>query len=93
MPEKARVVNLYRSIVVHVQTTAKREPYLFSIGDAAEEVIKRFQERQMETKEALKKLMDLAKKIASSEAERNSAYSGLCERTTSLTILLACHER
>jgi type I restriction enzyme R subunit len=70
IPEKAKVVNLYRSIVVHVQASAKREPHLFSIGDAAEEVIRRFQERQMESKEALKHLMDLAKKIAISEAER-----------------------
>jgi type I restriction enzyme R subunit len=71
IPEKAKVVNLYRSIVVHVQTTAKREPYLFSIGDAAEEVIRRFEERQIESKEALNKLMDIAKKIASADAERN----------------------
>lgn len=71
VPEKARVVNLYRSIIVHVQTAARREPYLLSISDAAEEVIRRFQGRQIESREALEQLAEMAKKIAASEAERN----------------------
>jgi type I restriction enzyme R subunit len=52
-----------------VQAAAKREPHLFLIGDAAEKVIRKFQERQMESREALKHLMDLAKKITISETE------------------------
>ncbi len=70
IPEKAKVVNLYRSIVIHVQTGAKREPYLFSIGVIAEQVIRKFEERQIESKEALNHLLEIADRIAKSEAER-----------------------
>lgn len=70
IPEKAKVVNLYRSIIVHVQTGAKREPYLFSIGALAEQVIRRLEERQTESKESLNHLLEIAKEIAQSEAER-----------------------
>lgn len=71
LPERAKVVNLYRSIILHIQANVRREPYLYSLGQRAEEVIKRFEEKQMESKEALKKLIDVAQEIANADAERS----------------------
>lgn len=71
VPEKAKVVNLYRSIMLHVQTAGIKEPYLYSLGDRAEEIIGRFQHRQIQSKEALDQLVDIVQKIANSETQRN----------------------
>lgn len=71
VPEKTKIVNLYRSIIIHVQKTARHEPYLYRLGDRAEEIIKRFQERQTKSVETLKELMKIVKEITQSEAERN----------------------
>jgi type I restriction enzyme R subunit len=64
-------VNLYRSIVVHVQKAARSEPYLYRLGDRAEEILKRFQEKQAKSVETLKELIRIIKEITQSEAERN----------------------
>jgi type I restriction enzyme R subunit len=70
-PVKRKVINLYRSIVLHVQTNVKQEPYLYSIGERAEEIIKKFQANQIESQKALDEMMKVAEEIASAEAERN----------------------
>lgn len=70
VPEKAKVVNLYRSIVLHVQVNVKQEPYLHSLGERADNIIKRFEERQTQSKEALKALIQIAEEIAKSHTER-----------------------
>lgn len=71
MPERTKIVNLYRSIIVHVQKTAKHEPYLYGLGDRAEEIIRRFQEKQTKSVETLNELIRIIKEITQSEAERN----------------------
>jgi type I restriction enzyme R subunit len=71
VPEKVKIVNLYRSIVVHVQKAAKSEPYLYRLGDRAEEILKRFQEKQAKSVETLNELIRIVKEITQSEAERN----------------------
>jgi len=70
-PVKRKAINLYRSIVLHVQTNVKQEPYLYSIGERAEEIIKKFQANQIESQKALDEMMKVAEEIASAEAERN----------------------
>ncbi len=72
IPEKAKIVNLYRSIIIHVQESAKREPYLYSLGDRAEEIIKRFQEKQARSIETLNSLLKIVEAITSSDAERKA---------------------
>lgn len=71
LPEKAKVVILCRSIILHVRANVHREPYLYSLGERADEVIKRFEEKQTQSKEALDELTDIAQEIAKSDAERN----------------------
>ena len=70
-PERTKIVNLYRSIVIHVQKAAKQEPYLYNLGERAEEIIKRFQERQTQSAETLNELVKIAKEITQSDVERN----------------------
>ena len=69
--EKAKVVNLYRSIIIYVQQAAKQEPYLYSLGDRAEDIIKRFQEKQTRSAETLNNLLKIIKEITQSDVERN----------------------
>jgi len=76
LPEKAKVVNLYRSIILHVRANVRQEPYLHSLGERAEEIIKRLEEKQVQSKEALKRLMEVAQGIARSDAERNQLKLG-----------------
>jgi type I restriction enzyme R subunit len=70
-PEKTKIVNLYRSIIIHVQKAAKHEPYLYRLGDRAEEIIRRFQEKQTKSVETLNELIKIIKEITQSEVERN----------------------
>jgi type I restriction enzyme R subunit len=69
-PDKTKIANLHRSITIHIQKNIKREPFLYSLGERAEEIIKRFEEKQIKTKEALEKLSEIAKQIATSEEEK-----------------------
>ena len=71
LPEKAKVVNLYRSIIVYVHKSAKQEPYLYSLGDRAEDTIKRFQEGQARSIDTLNGLLEILEAITQSDAERN----------------------
>jgi type I restriction enzyme R subunit len=71
VPEKTKIVNLYRSIIIHVQRTAKHEPYLYKLGDRAEEIIRRFQEKQTRSIETLNELIRIIREMTQSEAERN----------------------
>ncbi|MEM2373444.1 MAG: DUF3387 domain-containing protein [Thermoproteota archaeon] len=71
VPEKVKIVNLYRSIVIHVQRAARSEPYLYRLGDMAEEILRRFQEKQAKSVETLNELIRIVKEITRSEAERN----------------------
>jgi len=69
-PEKAKIVNLFRSIVIHIQKSAKQEPYLYGLGERAEDIIRRFQERQLKSIDTLNDLTKIIEEIARSDAER-----------------------
>lgn len=69
-PEKAKVVNLYRSIVIHVQKSSRQEPYLYGLGERAEDIIRKFQEKQTKSVETLNDLTKIIEEIAKSDAER-----------------------
>jgi type I restriction enzyme R subunit len=71
LPEKAKVVNLYRSIIVYVHKSAKHEPYLYSLGNRAEDIIKKFQEGQARSIDTLNELLKIVKAITQSDEERN----------------------
>lgn len=48
----------------------KQAPYLLSIGEMAEKIAQDFQERQLSTQEALKRLQELIKEFVIAERER-----------------------
>ncbi|MBC7324386.1 MAG: type I restriction endonuclease subunit R, partial [Moorella sp. (in: Bacteria)] len=69
-PDTVKVFNLIKSIGALVEEKGKAVPYLFSIGEMAEEVARRFQERQITTQEALEKLKNLIGNYLGWERER-----------------------
>ncbi len=58
-PETVRVFNLIKALYKLVAEKGKDEPYLIPIGERAREIARRFEERQITTKEALAGLENL----------------------------------
>ncbi len=66
-PTALNLFDLRKTIKRVVESRAEYEPYLRSIGERAEDVIKQFQDRQEGTKEALGKLIAEAESILNAE--------------------------
>ncbi len=58
--DRVKVTNLYRSLVVHVEEHQAEQPYLISIGEQVEAIIRRLRERQISVESALAQLEALA---------------------------------
>lgn len=71
-PEVVRVFNLIRHLVA-LEGQALEAPYLRSIGERAEEVGRRFAERQLEAWEALEALANLVVAYRAAEEERRAS--------------------
>lgn len=67
-PNIVKIFNLLKTIEEEVRMNSASEPYLSSIGERAQAVIERFQQRQEETEEALKQLRQLFKEILQARA-------------------------
>ncbi|WP_135256311.1 type I restriction endonuclease subunit R [Thermus caldilimi] len=72
-PETVRVFNLLKELHRLVDEQGRAAPYLLSIGERAEEIRRRFEERQMESQEALRELEELVKQLNQAQAERASS--------------------
>ena len=59
-PANVRVFNLLKSLHREVEQFAGAHPFLISIGERAEEIARQFEERQIDTAQALQLLLDLA---------------------------------
>jgi len=68
-PSATDVFNLTRSIRNKVDREGQDKPFLIAIGERAEEVAQRFQQRQINTQEALKALEEELRNILQAEAE------------------------
>ncbi|PJF47382.1 MAG: type I restriction endonuclease subunit R, partial [Chloroflexi bacterium] len=55
-------------------------PYLLSIGERAEEIRRRFEERLIESQQALQELEDLVRQLREAEEERRSKMGDLSDR-------------
>jgi len=64
------VFNLLKSIENTISKKKREAPYLLSIGEMAERIAKAYQERQLSTQEALRRLEELIKEYLDSEKER-----------------------
>ncbi|WP_036270296.1 hypothetical protein [Meiothermus rufus] len=72
-PDTVKVFNLLKAFYRMVNGKGKQAPHLIPIGERAEEIRRRFEERQIETKEALEKLSQLVDSLRQAEAEREES--------------------
>jgi type I restriction enzyme R subunit len=68
--DRVRVTNLYRSLMVHIEQHQHEQPYLISIGERVEEVVRRLKDRQISVQAALEQLGDLAEEAVTAEAQQ-----------------------
>jgi type I restriction enzyme R subunit len=69
-PPRAKILNLGRSLARAARDKGAQEPYLIPIAERAEAVIERFDERQIETEQALAEIKKLVEEFTRAEAER-----------------------
>jgi len=57
-PDAVKVFNLLKAIRQIVEAQAAQQPYLISIGERAEAIVRAFEERQLNTQETLRQLVE-----------------------------------
>lgn len=87
--EQVKVINLYRSLIAHVQANESSQPYLIPIADEVEAIIKRLRERQISVEEALQATEAEAEKINRATEERQK--STLADKAFALSLVLKNH--
>lgn len=87
--EQVKVINLYRSLVAHIQANEDTQPYLIPIADEVEAIIQKLRERQISVAEALKGLEEKSEKTVQIEKERKQ--SKLEGRIFALSLVLKSH--
>ena len=70
-PDTVKVFNLLKSLADIVENKMNQAPYLVSIGERAEAIAQAYQQRQMDTQEALHRLEDLVNEVNQAERERS----------------------
>ncbi|WP_169238854.1 type I restriction endonuclease subunit R [Candidatus Roseilinea sp. NK_OTU-006] len=79
-PETVKVFNLLKELHRLVEEQGRAAPYLLSIGERAEEIRRRFEERLIESQQALQELEDLVRQLREAEEERRSKMGDLSDR-------------
>ena len=72
-PDMVKVFNLLRELHRLVEAKSKDAPHLIPIGERAEAIRRAFEERQINSQEALQELEDLIHKLKTAEAEREES--------------------
>lgn len=70
IPDVNKVFNLKKSLDLFIEKEVNSSPYLVSIGERAEEIIKQYKDRQMTTQDALEQLKILIKEINQARKEQ-----------------------
>jgi len=73
VPERVKVINLERSIIVHIQERATEQPYLVSIGEEVERIIEQLRQQQISAESVLSALQERAERMAEAEEERSES--------------------
>jgi type I restriction enzyme R subunit len=60
-PDSVKIINLAKSLAVKVAEEIQGKPHLKSIGDRAQQIVERYNERQIDTQTALQALEDLVR--------------------------------
>jgi type I restriction enzyme R subunit len=72
-PDTVKVFNLLKELHRLVEEKGREQPYLIPIGERAESIRRAFEERQIESQEALKELADLVRDLREAEAQREGS--------------------
>lgn len=86
VPSGAKVINLARTLINLALSQGDKQPYLRSISERAEEILKQFEERQETAENALEDLQALVGEVETAKAK--AAGSGLEPETFSVYWLL-----
>ena len=76
-PDTVKVFNLLRELHRLVEAKSKDAPHLIPIGERAEAIRRAFEERQINSQEALQEVEDLLEKLKAAEAERKESNLSL----------------
>ncbi|RIK79390.1 MAG: deoxyribonuclease HsdR [Planctomycetota bacterium] len=79
-PDEAKVINLAKSLVVTVSEEAGEKPHLRTIGERVEELVQRYDERQIDTKTALEAMEEFVREYT--EAKKQETAMGFDRSTT-----------
>ena len=71
--DRVKVTNLYRSILVHIETYEETSPYLISIGEEVEQVVQQLRDRQISVEEALAQLENRAEQVVNAQEEQQTS--------------------
>jgi len=74
--DNRKVINLKKSVLKHISDNQDDQPYLISIGDKAEAVIEQYDDRQLSTQVALKRLEKIIEEINQAKKEQEEKKLG-----------------
>lgn len=88
--DRVKVLNLYRSLITHIENNQQENPYLLSISDEVERIIEGLQDRQISTETALEQLELRANRVDTLDKERKA--SSLDNLSFSLRMVVRAHD-
>ena len=71
--DQVKVINLYRSLIAHIEEKREEHPFLLSITTEVDQIIERLRERQVSTETALQQLETTASDITNLLKEREAS--------------------
>ena len=71
--DQVKVVNLYRTLLAHIEQHGRGRPYLVSIGEEVEAILTRLRERQISAQMALEQMQAKAEEIARAQDEQEQS--------------------
>jgi len=70
--DQVKIINLWRSLITHIQDRREDQPYLVSIGEEVEAIIQRLRERQISVELALHQVREKVEQAVAAEEEQRS---------------------
>jgi type I restriction enzyme R subunit len=67
--DHSKVINLAKSLSIHINEALDAEPYLIPIGDRIKSIMEQYDSRQIETKKALEELEEIVKEVTKARKE------------------------
>ncbi len=71
--DQVKVLNLYRSLITHIEDQSEEHPYLLKISEEVERIIEGLRDRQISTETALQQLTDTAEQVDKLQQEREAS--------------------